>query len=212
MKRYPTIFSVIALFAAISLSASASHGVVIFSNFGAGDSYDTSGGLLISSEDSSLGGKSTVGFAFTTPGGGPFSYDTVSLAVGLMEGENLFDLSLAEDSGNFPGVEIETLQFINQMVSEPSGSIISANSLHHPVLSPTTQYWLLASTTGENTVVKWFFNDIGDSGPSATQFGINPLTVTTSTRGAFRIIPEPSSLLLLAIGVAGLAGLRRKIE
>jgi hypothetical protein len=89
-----------------------------------------------------------------------------------------------------------------------STTILSANSVSHPLLNAGTQYWLVAAPPDLiNDWDAWSVNSITALGPHAIRAGTGSWSVSDDTQGAFRItgetaaVPEPSAFLFLGAGL-----------
>jgi hypothetical protein len=223
--------SVILSLALIVALVSQSKAAVIFDNFGVGDTYNKT-----SSRSTTLTGSPLVdhdlaqAFRFS---GNSAQLDTIRLALQLVGGANALDVYLmgdnwvgnkamgtnpsllfAPDSGNV----LESFHLTGAMTSVSGGSIVTINSVLHPILSPDTYYWLVISTPAVNGHVRWWgapeelepkpalFAE-RDSGNPDPLWEVN---LSPSGPGfAFRIeataVPEPTSLVSLLGGLIAIA-------
>jgi hypothetical protein len=208
---------VVGVVLAVGASAPAQAGSVLFTNLGAGDSYNGSDGWTLGSPDPN--DYLTVGSAFTA--GATAALGTIEVAAGIVRGTNLLTISLDADSGGAPGAVIESFTLNNAMPAfgtVSSGSLVTATSVLHPLLTAGTQYWVVLNTPNDGTTwAAWNLNTIGDSGPFFQTDNGSPPFPGPNTRGAMRItgqaVPEPSSMALagtalLMIGCC----LRRRIR
>ena len=175
---------------------------VIYSSFGAGNTYNPGGGWLIGHPEF----HADTGFGFIA--GDTFRLDQVSAAIAVQSGTNQIELWLMSDAGFQPGSVIESFKFIGGM--GPDGTMnppLTAMSVLQPELQSGAMYWLIASAPIADTFAVWNMNNQGASGPRAyREFGGSWATNISVDLGAFEIqgtaIPEPGSLLLLVAGLA----------
>ena len=132
----------------VLLAAGQLQAAIIFNTFGPGDSYGTSSWTIgYSGDEFDIGGK----FAITV--GIPHTLDSIELAVGMYGGTKEIDVWLMSDAASEPGAIIEAFNFKN---FPEDGSILVGNSVLNPILTPGTNYWLIASAPHEDdTYAGW---------------------------------------------------------
>lgn len=207
----------------LATAAPAGAATVVFSNFGAGDGFDSSG----------FTSDFTFDFAqsFSVSGG---DIDLLSIEVALLNLntnlDNEVDIILREDSGGgLPGIPLETIHLSGAMTTGPAtlgslGSIVTATSVAKPTLMDGSVYWVEVSagppndfsevrwhTTGVNPTPGAFeVGDIvwGNLGLSSLSLRVNG-GVEDAPRPPVDPIPEPSAALIFATGALLLRATRR---
>jgi hypothetical protein len=206
-----------ALLAAVAIGcASRLNAAVIYSNLGPNDSFFTSPGTYPVWNLTS-GGFIHRAASFTVPGSQNVQFGSADLGFHLQTGTNSANVTLAANgSGNLPGATIES---INISLPPPSANptIVTAVSNTNPTLTPGTTYWIVASVNFPGTMATWGPNNTAATGGNATRtnfqngqwFNQGPGGVP-SLRVNSREIPEPATFVLIALGMACVAAMRRR--
>jgi hypothetical protein len=192
---------------------------IIFSTLGPGDSYDGNNGYEISGP-SALAPPSTGQVEFSaqfTPSVTAI-FSEIELAISSIEGTNSAIIQLQNDNAGLPGSLIEGFMVTNlpSFGSSSSGNLVTAFSVLMPTLVAGTQYWVSALEGASNTLDAWNFNSIGQSGTASSSLNGGTTWISdppNTLLPAFRVdsaVPEPTNLLLLAIGATGLIGYSRR--
>ncbi len=141
--------------------------------------------------------------------------DAIEVALNLYAGANEVDISLHDAEPYFdkvrPGSVIETFHLSGALAAETQ--TFTLQSLLQPTLAADTSYFLSVTTeeTFGEQVIRWAAGDPSDSGFVRAYMRADrswdTYVFTTFPRAAFRVIavPEPSTMLLLALGLACLS-------
>ena len=186
--------------------------VVLYNNFGPGDTYDVQPGITFGCgafcwQNPGL----TLAFAFTPSSTAAFTELEMVAGFGMHPANIL--ASIRSDSGGLPGAVLES--FSTPLTWPPTR--LQFNSILQPTLAAGMQYWVVAAVPDPvNDMGSWSINSIGANGPQAGKIGDGPWTGSrTNIDAVFRVtgddssVPEPSALALLVLGLAGILGLRR---
>ncbi len=189
--------------------------VVLYSNFGPGDSYFEGPGVTFGCGAMCWGNDGlTLAWAFT-PGVTATFTELETVATSMFAPTSLI-ASIWTDSGGVPGAMIESLS----TPLDPTFTHFDFLSVLHPTLTAGTTYWFVAAVPDPvNDAAQLALNSIGATGPQAYMWGAGPWADGGSNlQAVFRVtgdvessVPEPSSLaLIVAAMLGGLMGLRRR--
>ena len=139
---------------------SAAEAAVCASTLGQASTY-TGGGFSINGSGTG-GTRFDQAHSFTT--GFDCRLGAVELAMSLTGGINGLRVTVVEDSGGQPGLTVvESTTIIDQMTTDPAGSIVTGVFSGANVLSGSSTYWIVleAEPPTGNTLAAWHLNDLG---------------------------------------------------
>ncbi len=190
---------------ALAAASSAGAQLVVFNNFGPGDTYNALSGLT-------LVAPTLDGYQFVPSASGKL--DKIELALSHNSGPNLAQVYLVGDSSGHPDtgnvLESWTTNSMPQFGNNNTPLVLP--SVAQPMLSNGTPYWIYVDTNlSFSTMATWNQNTTNGMGMWAQR--ANPLTpwsVQNQTQGAFRVTvqgpgsatPVPAAPVVSAIGAA----------
>ena len=203
---------VMAVMAAIALYAVPLRADTIHSNLGPGDSFDPTSGWNVTTLASLTGVDQDIAMPFTVIGTN-HTFTSAELAMLHLGGTLSLDILLSADAGGVPGAVIETLN----VTVAGSPALVTATSVLNPTLVAGTTYWIATIAGGDHSS-EWMF--AGSPGgdhifgtPGFSYDGGASWSTLTGEEAAFRVngnvVPEPTTALLLGVGLVGMTGARR---
>jgi PEP-CTERM motif len=202
-----------------------SRATLVFSNFGADDSYNTGFGNQIG--DDGLGDNLAEADTFTPASTVDFS--SLEIALSCFGGcPDSFTVELTTDVSGLPNTDTGVLESFTEsgtsLAAQSSGPApIMFTSILNPVLTAGTPYWIVVlPDAGGVDQIAWGLNTQSDPSASATAFAGGGPTDTWvnygDTPGAYEVdgsstssVPEPGTLGML-LGGGLLLGLLRKVR
>jgi hypothetical protein len=137
-----------------------------------------------------------------------YTFEDVELAISLSAGPNELAVYLMGDSSGLPSGVIESFDVNGALSTNPSTSLVTIDSVTHPLLQSGTQYWIVAAG-GPSTFASWQQNVHNVMGPNVSGPTLASLVRDSNSNvieayqvdGA-AVVPEPQSWLLVATGAA----------
>jgi len=191
---------------------------VIVNTFGTNDGYDQNQLYEVYwnvGPDPAANSALSVAVGFTVTNG-PFSLNSVTLALGYVQGTNNLAISLLADNSGAPGALLENIVSHPVEPTHPYAVSTYQSSLH-PILAEGFKYWLLVEppdhnlVDGRNNSIYDWYSSYGSPGPGVGRFfnfnsgdWDNWQVSNAPLLPAFRVeglsVPEPSALSLLLMG------------
>jgi PEP-CTERM motif len=203
MNRMVIITLLVAAFL-VAMCETFASAAVIHSNFAVGDTYDY--GSFKTVRGSGAGQSDIDHAAPFSVGATGATLTTAEMALRNFNGPNLLTVRLLSDASGAPGTQLASTTVTGMPVSTNvfATAVMTADFTSAALaLTPNTTYWLMADTSG-SSYVAWHNNAIGEQGNRQRSDGGAWTQFFPSTSGAFRIngttVPEPASLMLLAMG------------
>jgi hypothetical protein len=201
--------------AALLLAPSLVHADTLFTNFGAGNSYNTALGNPVGNGLDGSGFNYAEGATFVSSKTATLSSLMIALSCAVCPAGGSLTVKLTNNSGQQPGSVLESFSVLGSTLG-PLGvdnAPLTLTSLLHPTLTLGTEYWVTVSGPGTSAVT-WNFNSTGDASAEAISLdgGASWFSPSGLTPGAYAVIgtaavsavPEPGSIWLLTTAILGL--------
>jgi len=183
----------------------------IFSDFGPSNTYNAGTGLGVSGPFVFSGERADRGSRFTPASDAFLTSITVGTAMETPAGgTKSIVLSLDSDQNGVPGQALETWTLDNLPFVFPCCQVQTVVASKTISLVAGTQYWLVAAPGGADTWAFWGANSQGVMGQVAANSNGSAFFTFTDTLPAFDVegqsqaVPEPSTMVTLAICICGL--------
>jgi hypothetical protein len=200
--------------AAMMVGSGALNAAVLFSDFGAGDTFNTN---VLYGPVASM----ATGFRFTASSTGDVTSLDAAIQAGTYSGSGgpppvTVTLRLYADSGNTLGTLLESSNITSTGIWNGTQTVVTALFSGTNLLTTGQDYWLVG-IAGTNWT--WNYNDTGATGLETYNGGFptNSFTLPafrvngTLSSGTGGTVPEPASLVIVGLGLLGAFLARRKV-
>jgi hypothetical protein len=199
---------VVALFAASSEASP----IVVYNNFGPGQTYNSTGAYSITGASIPRLGEGEEALAFTPAT--TVALVSVQLPLEYIQGTNSLIVSLRPDVGGQPGTTpIESFTFTGLSATS---TVVEGDSVLLPHLNVGVTYWIAVFPGGADTAGGWLLNSTGAVGRSFSANGSTWTNTPADTSPALEVlgnpVPEPGSAVLLVSSFVCLVAWRLRIR
>jgi hypothetical protein len=211
-------FSKLAFWALIAAAPMVSHATVIFSNFGAGFTYDSAEGNAVGN----FFDGSNYAEADNFIAGGSFTFSSLEIALSCFDiCPDSFTVLLASNSAGAPGSTLESFNVTGGGLQNlgDNNAPLTLTSVVKPLLSSGVEYWIVVKSD-LNDSIAWNLNTTGDisSEGISSDGGASWFAPSGQTPGAYEVdgiggstTPEPGRFGMM-LGGGLLLGLVRKFR
>lgn len=195
-----------------SISASAG-AATIYSDLGAGDSYDSSHGLVVGKQPFDLAWAAE----FVNGAGADVNLQQVDLGMGYISGGNGAVVSLWSEHLDAPGSELAQWSITLPTGSGTAPSLVSISGIDNVALGSGATYFLQVQPATADSILSWNLNDVGATTKLFSPTASGGTQLEISDAPAFRLsgtpipTPLPAGVGLLLVGLLPLAWAARKI-
>jgi hypothetical protein len=157
--------------------------------------------------------------SFSTGPSGFNLADVKLLLEGAPTSPGSFTAAVYSDSSTAPGALLYTIGTLSDSALSSSLSVVDFTLASPDYLAANTRYWLVLNTTN-NSSAEWGWSfDQSALGVAGEYFGHGTSVYPNTASGPYQMelssssaVPEPTTMLLLGLGLIGVAGVRRKFQ